>query len=836
MKKNVLTICVIFISFCAFSQVSISGKVVDENNNPIPYVNILFKNTTIGTTTDDNGLFNLRNNNKYASVLVSSLGFVNKVINLKKKNLKNLNIILKEEESVLEEIIIVKKPKKRLRKRENPAYRILKEIWKNKKKNGVKQTKTYQYEKYTSEELGFGNMDSVFLKKVLSKKYDKLIDITSLNYENNTYSVPIELVEKSEKIYGNNLLEKERVDIEGERNIGLHQFGKYVERAKTVFSEIDIYKDQILILNKGFISPIATNGFGSYDYVLSDSIIENKKKQYIIHFFPRQKGDLVFKGHFRVMDKTFAISKIEMKILKDINLNFVRDLEFSKTFKVKSDGIYLPEFNEYKGEFTFLTKNKEEKSIYLIKREKYTDYKFDINKGASFYDKRTEQITANQFKKDASYWDLKQSEELKNASLLVNTVKKSRKMKSLTGAIYTLSDGWFTPFTGVQLGNIFTTTASNDVEGIRLRLGFRTFKSINDRFRFEGFGAYGFKDKKFKYGLEARYLLSQNPRIVVGLAHLDDTQQMGLTKFKEYQLLPQPDKGPKAAFNRGDNFFLSRIKESMLGLDIEVAKNFNVGLKLSYAKIRTADTKRFSLDFLDKPNGKLKYLTKDFTSDFYVSYNPGREVTGFGVDRKIGMKLHPKILLNYRKSYENVFGSNTDYSRLQLLYNHPISLGKLGVFDPTIIASKTFGRTPLSITTAISSNQTYFLTPNTFALLDYYDFVTDQHIEGHFEQHFNGLIMNRIPLVKKLNLRSILTFRAVYGSISNKHKEIDRSNILYVAPDKKPYYEYGVGIENIGYGNLRPLRVDFIWRSDFTNFNGLVSPKFGVRVGFKTSF
>lgn len=835
MKQFLLVIYLGVFTSTVFAQTQISGTVVDENNNPLPYVNVLFQNSTIGTTTDDKGWFHLTTTKKYTSILISFLGYETKVIKLEKRIVSNLKIALKEEATSLDEVVLVKRPKKRLSKKENPAYRILKEIWRRKRKNGVRLTKSYQYKKYTSDELGFGNMDSTFLRKVLRKKYQQLGSKAAYNYENNTYYIPVELVEKTVKVYGDNTLQTERIDIEGERSLGIHQFGKYVDRAKTVFSDVDIYKEQLLILNKGFVSPIATSGFGSYDYVLSDSIVQQGKKEYIIHFFPRQKGDLVFEGHFKVAAKNYAITKIEMKVLKDINLNFVRDLEFTKTFTIQNDSIYLPDTNTYKGEFTFLTKDKEEKSIYLNRRERYSNYEFDIQRPKTFYETQIEQLTADQFRKDDNYWNSQQDETLQQTTVLVNTVKKSSKMKSLTGAIYTLSDGWFTPVTGIQLGNIFTTTASNDVEGLRLRLGFRTFYTENDRFKFEGFGAYGFKDKKFKYGLEARYLLAQRPRITIGAAYLDDTQQMGLTKFREYQLLPQPDKGPKAAFNRGNNFFLSRIQEKMFGFDVEAAKNFHIGFKLSHTTIRSADPKRFSLDYINN-NGKLVSVTKDVTSDVYLSFTPGRVITGFGVDRKIGAQWHPKLFLNYRQSYQNVLGGTTDYSRLQFLYNHPIALGKFGVFDPTIIASKTFGTTPLSVTTAVSSNQTYFLTPNTFALLDYYDFATDAHIEGHFEQHFNGLLMNRIPLIKKLNLRSLLTFRAVYGTISKKHKSIDRSNILYVAPDKRPYFEYGVGIENIGYGNLRPLRIDFIWRSNFKNYNGPASPKFGIRVGFKTSF
>jgi hypothetical protein len=120
--------------------------------------------------------------------------------------------------------------------------------------------------------------------------------------------------------------------------------------------------------------------------------------------------------------------------------------------------------------------------------------------------------------------------------------------------------------------------------------------------------------------------------------------------------------------------------------------------------------------------------------------------------------------------------------------------------------------------------------------MNYYDFVTDTYLSGHFEQHFDGLIFNKLPLIKKLNLRSLITFKTVYGTISDANIAINKSNIKYVAPSNKLYYEYGFGLENIGYGNIRPFRVDFVWRGDHTSVNGLASPEFGIRVGVRADF
>ncbi len=730
---------------------------------------------------------------------------------------------------------MVRNPKKRLKKNENPAYRILEKIWKNKKKNGLNLVKSYQYDKYSNTVIGINNLDSLFIKKVFKKDFDTLVLKIKMDDNNNKFTIPIKLIEKTEKIYGDNILKKERISIDGEREEGVDLKGKIFDRIENAFQKIDVYDDNFTILNKNFVSPISKAGFGTYDYVLADSTQVNDTKYYSIYYFPRDNRDFAFKGNFTVADKSFALTDIQMRSPKKMNMNFVRNFEFKKTYSIQKDSIYLEKTNEYKGDFTLLTKDEDEKGIYVVKKETFANYQFDLQKEASFFDQIEIQTNAKQFEKDDSYWNTKQDEETETAFKIVDKVKDSRKIKSLSSGIYILSDGYLNLFRGLQTGNIWATAAKNDVEGLRIRTGFRTYVTDNDPYRIEAFTAYGFKDKLLKIGLESRYLFATNPRIIISMAYLNDTEQMGLSSFNGIHLLPEADKGAKALVNRGANFFISHIEKTMFRIDTEPIQNLHLGLTFSHNLIQSAAPHLFSMDYFDVRKAKIRSKTTDVITDLYLTYTPRKEVSGYGVDQINSSNLHPTLMLNYRRGFRNLLGGSFNYNRLQILYNNPVSLGKFGVFDATLGAGKTFEATPLSIMTAISSNQTYFLLPNTFALLDYYEFVADTYLEGHFEQHFNGLVMNRIPLIKKLNLRSLLSFRGVYGTISNASKAINRSSIIYVAPTK-PYYEYGFGFENIGFGNIRPFRLDFIWRSNFVNFNGPVNPKFGIRLGLKTVF
>lgn len=822
------------LSIALHAQLKITGQVLDSDNEPLPYVNIYFTNTTNGTVTDFDGRFELITTKKRGKIEISFVGYETQSLkyNPKKTHFKT---VLIEASNTLDEVVIVVKPKKRLKKKENPAYRILKEIWSRKKKNGLKLVKAYQYQKLQTTEIGLNNLDSIFLKTIFKKEYTKVIEELPPNDDGINYYIPLYLSETVKNIYGNNLINAEREDIEAEKNEGVSKQGFIFDRMSNTFNDIDFHQNNVMVLKKSFVSPISTTGFETYDYVLHDSIIVDKKKFYSIYFFPRRNGDLAFEGNFLVADKNFSITKIKMRVHKDINLNFVRKLSFEKEYIIKDDSIYLPKKDIYIGDFTFTDKDESNKGLTIKKTSEYSKYEFDKELPNAFYAENILRYKPKQFNQTAQYWDsISTSSVKKDTYELINSVKNKKKIKQITGVLNTLSTGYIDLGANFQFGQYWNTIVKNSVEGLKIKLGFRTFKTPDDRFRLSGFLGYGTKDKRYKFGTEVKYLVSYKPRIAVGISYLNDIEQLG-GKLLSTNGLNANVFDPNALFSRGDNFFLSKVKRTAIKFDIEIKKNLHFGISAAHNIIESASPKDFKVDYLDQNNAIQSEVT-DVSTDIYIAYTPGRFQYGFGVEQKMGKNLFPSLVINYHKGFKGLLNGTFNYDKIQFKYNQPILLGKLGLLIATIDAGKTFGTVPVTLLSPIPANQTYWITKNTFSLMNYYDFVTDTYISGHFEQHFNGLILNRIPLIKQLKLRSLITFKTVYGTISDENIAINRSNIQYVAPTDKMYYEYGFGLENIGYKNIRPLRVDFIWRGEHTSINGLPSPKFAVRIGIKAGF
>ncbi|KFF13268.1 hypothetical protein IW15_05580 [Chryseobacterium soli] len=736
-----------------------------------------------------------------------------------------------KDSTVIETVLLAGKSKKRIKKEVNPAYKILLKVWQNKDENKKISNPFYEYDELSSTEIGLNGMTKSFTDDVFKKKTDSGMAKGLLTGTGDNFDIPIELLQTFRHHYVSPKFNLERSKLLGKKDIGVPQNLKLFERLEAAFKNIDPYEENIVLLNKNFVSPISREGFGTYDYVLKDSLKVDNETIYSIDYFPRESRELGFRGEFKISSINYALVSIVLKTPHHMNLNFVKDLDFSKTYSLNSQQKYIPESNNYNGVFTILSK-KDEKGLFVIKKDFFSNYTFDEPQKISFYNVADEEQISSPTK---DFIEENADAETKRIQKLVEFTSTTKKITNLTNALYSFSEGYFNAFKGIQLGNIYSAVASNEIQGFNFRLGFRTYQTLNDRFRIQGFATYGFKNNSLSFGLEGKYLLIKNQRVIIDAAYTDDYQQAGLTRFVGDYILPNAEDESKAIISRGRNYYLSKIDKASAKISMEPYKNFQFGVMANYSTIQSAAPDLFSLAFINPKTQALETQTNDFNTTFFINYTPRREVFGNGVERNLGIKLHPTLLLNVINGFNGVGKSQFEYQKINILYNHPIFTGKFGVLDPTIIAGKTFNPVPLSLASGVSANQTYFYAPNTFALLNYYQYVADEFVQFNVEHHFNGFLINHIPLLNRTKMRSVLLFRTYMGHVSGESNAVNRSNIKYNVP-AKPYMEYGFGLENIGFGNLRPLRIDFIWNNISTKNNDNVSPKFGIRFGFNTTF
>ena len=329
-------------------------------------------------------------------------------------------------------------------------------------------------------------------------------------------------------------------------------------------------------------------------------------------------------------------------------------------------------------------------------------------------------------------------------------------------------------------------------------------------------------------------MISYSPRIIIGTGFQDDNLQLGTFVMHDDTEL-NFEKTTNFIIARGENYYLTRNKKLQGVINYDLANNVRFSVFGTYQNLASASETDFLIAYRNPKTGELLHQYDNFYTGGELTFTPGRKVFGYGVEQRYGKKLFSTYTLKYSKGVEGIGHSNFDYDKLQLLACKPIPLFGYGILHAAVEAGKVLGTAPLIALAPTPANQSYSSAPQTFALLDYYDFITDSYINGYFEHHFDGFLFNRIPFVQKTRFKSLLFARFAYGTLSEKNKRANLTNIMFNSPEKL-YWEYGFGIENIGLGNFRFIRVDFVWRNDFNDVNGVRNPKFGIRLGIVPSF
>ena len=829
--KQLLFLLFTSLTAVLFAQTKVSGEIQDLNGAPVAFANVIFKDSNEGTISNEDGRFYLQSDNDYATVSFSFVGYKTLDVTLGQKTTYKMVVRLEEEAAALDAVVLYSGKQS---KKNNPAIDILKKIWENRRENGVKSFNQYTYDKYEKLEFDLNTIDSALIKNRVFKGMEFIFDQTDTSkITGNTY-LPIFINESSSKVYGDNLLNEHKEILVGNKNSGFDNNNTLIAYLKDLYSEYDVYDNYLKFFDKAFTSPLSRTGVDVYNYVLLDSAYLDNKWCYNIVYYPRRKNELTFKGDFWVNDSTWAIKEINLQASKSANLNWVREVYIEQEFEVFNDSTFLIERDYFMSDFSF--GNKEDaKGIYGKRTTLYNTYVFDIPKENKFYAEQLDPYEFEVYNRSDGFWDENRMEKLskdeKGVYKMLDTLKTVKRFKTLYNVGAVLASGYY-EINNFDIGPVFSTFGYNDAEGLRIRLGGRTYFSQNDRWRLEGFGAYGFKDNRFKYGISGKYLLDRKSRLKVFAGNRRDVEQLGASLTNSNDVLGR-NLASSSLLSVGVNDRLSRINLSTIGFEVEPAKNFSVRVTGSYRTLRSA-TDTFVIDYKvfkdGVDTGEVKSELKQPEVTVGLFYTPGRKTSGYGVERTtINAGDFPGLFFAHTTGLNSVLGGDFDYQKIQGLYTQPWNVGGLGRLYTTIEVGKIFGDVPLTLLSVIPGNQTYFSIYNSFSQLDFYEFVSDTYATFHLQHNFGGRLFSRIPVLRELNLREIIGFRAVYGEISDSNIAINASNIVYRAPEDI-YWEYSVGVGNI----FKVFRLDFNFRGNY--FDNPGARKFGVTGAFGFEF
>ncbi|MFK5973274.1 MAG: DUF5686 family protein, partial [Flavobacteriaceae bacterium] len=353
--KNTLFLILLLFSFLARAQTKVSGIVSDEFGEPVAFANVLFKNSTEGTITNDNGRFYLESETDYKTLIVSFIGYEGREILLTSKVTYTMNIVLAESTEQLNEVVLISGKQS---KRNNPAVDILRKIWAKKRENGLRKFKQYRYDKYEKIEFDLNTIDSALMKRKIFKGLEFVFkDLDTSRITGKTY-LPIFLNETFSKVYGDNTMNVEKEDIIGNKNSGFDNNQAIIAFIADLYQDYDIYDNYLKFFDKSFTSPLSKTGIDTYSYALRDSAFIDNKWCYNIVYYPRRKNELTFKGDFWVNDTTYAIKNINLEVSKSANINWVKEIYIEQDFEVVNDSIFLLKRDYMLSDFSFRKKEK----------------------------------------------------------------------------------------------------------------------------------------------------------------------------------------------------------------------------------------------------------------------------------------------------------------------------------------------------------------------------------------------------------------------------------------------------------------------------------------------
>ncbi len=400
MKQIIFSFFLFFITIVS-AQTKVSGIVLDEAGEPVAFANVLFKNSTEGTITNDNGRFYMESDNNHEVLIVSFIGFKNQEITLGSKVTYGMKVVLLEATEQLNEVVLISGKQS---KKNNPAVDILRKIWAKKRENGVRKFKQYAFDKYEKVEFDLNTIDSALMKRKIFKGLEFVFqDLDTSRITGKTY-LPIFLNETFSKVYGDNSLKEEIEEILGNKNSGFDNNQAIIAFVKDLYQNYDIYDNYLKFFDKSFTSPLSRTGVDTYNYALRDSAYIDSKWCYNIVYYPRRKNELTFKGDFWVNDSTWAIKNINLEVTKSANINWVKEIYIEQDFEVMNDSVFLLKRDYMLSDFSF-QKKEESRGVYGKRTTVFDNYQFDKVQPKEFYRNKGNPLDAKLIVKDDAFWE-----------------------------------------------------------------------------------------------------------------------------------------------------------------------------------------------------------------------------------------------------------------------------------------------------------------------------------------------------------------------------------------------------------------------------------------------
>ena len=837
----------------AQSFTSASGIVKDSiTGEPLPFVSVYFDGSTIGAMTDDNGTFTLQNNQGYTKLAAASLGYDTKFIDLKpgKKN-DNLELLLKPTAFEISEVVVKPKREKYTRK-DNPAVELIKKVIAHKNDNRIEAKPEYQTEVYEKLSLSLDNFNPNLDKNKFLKKFKFIKNYLDTSEFNGKPILTVSVRENLSDFYYRKSPKAEKTIVRAKRMQGIDKTlddgGGITSNLEEIFKSINIFDNNIPILLNRFVSPLSsTLATTYYHYYIMDTLDVGGDKCVDLAFVPANSESYGFTGRLYItLDGNYAVKKVLLNTPANINLNWVDKLRIEQEFKQMPDSTWVL---DQENTFVNFYVVKGTQQLYAHQLRNYDNYNFNVQNADSVFGLLGAlHVLPEATAQPDTFWThnrpipLKEKEDALKDLLgqlrkvpAFNAIIKTAEIL-ITGYIPTANDKKVTKF---DFGPMNTTFSANHLEGFRMRVGGMTTANLNPYWFASGYLAYGTNDRKIKYNLKLTHSFTKKEY------HEGENPVNNLSFIQEYDVYTP---GQDFLFTSKDNIFVAwKVGEPVTKMQyirksvLQYEKEWLNGLTWKSWIMNQNNEAAGTLQYIKRDESGNLYHIKDFTTSeigTQLRFAPGERAYNGRSGKESVFNLSkdaPVFKLSHQLGIKGVLGGDYNYNHTEISAEKRIWLSSFGHIDAQIKAGKVWDKIPFPLLILPNTNQSITIQPEAFHMMNALEFVTDQYVSFNATYYLKGWILNRIPGIKWLRLREVLSFNMIYGGLTDKNNPTLTPG-LFLLPDgtqplgSTPYMECSVGLENI----FKILRIDYYRRLTYLDHPDI--KKGGIRIALRFTF
>ncbi len=741
--------------------------------------------------------------------------------------------------------LIVKPKRQKYSKKNNPAVNLMRQVREDRKRTNPEKQAWYSYDKYDKIVVGINNFNVDLEKKegAIGKKirfFSQYVDTAAWTGKQ---ILNISVKEKLSKIIsGNNRRGKVEI-VDGLSSHGLDEAFNQENVRKVVediVREIDIYSNDIILLQNRFVSPLSQISADYYKFEITDTVDMNGVKCVELTFSPHTPESMGFNGklYIGVKDSVKYVRRATMRLPKAANVNYIDNLFISQNYEIDSSGISHKTLDDVCIEFKVLPGTPE---IYGNRFTVYSGFSDKQTKSHDMYAsyKGSEKVVEGAETRNKDYWNDRRPYPLSTAQAAMGSMMKNfRKVPLLFWAEKVLSvfvKGYIQ--TGnpskFDIGPVNTTISYNKAEGVRLRVGGMTTCALSPRLFGRAYAAYGTHDHKWKYlgeveysFIDKKYTSREFPVNSIRATYSYDTDQLG-----QHYLFTNPD-NMFLSLKRKQSDLITYRRLGKIEYNLELLNNLSFGIELRNEIQESTPWVPFKTGY----GADVDKFTQSVMK-FMIRYAPGEKfVQGKTVRVAVNMDA-PVFLLTHEYGPKGFMGSDFTLNKTELSIQKRFWFSAFGYTDIILKGGILWSKVQFPALLWQNANLSYTIQPESYSLMNPMEFAMDKFASVDFAYNMNGLIFNRIPFVKKLKLREVFTFKGFYGGLSKKNNPEYNSDLFRFPQDagtvpmgKKPYMEIGAGLDNI----LTILRVDYVWRLTYRDRPGI--DRHGLRISLRFSF